>query len=181
MRKMGVLAVMAVLVGGVGIRAEDTPKMPVPQKEHEWLKQLEGEWETEVTMFLAPGQPPVKNKGTESVRSIGAFWSVAEHKGEFMGAPFCGVMTVGYDAQKKKYVGTWVCSMCDLLWQYEGTVNGQVLTLNTEGPCCMSGKVVKMKDVIEIKDRDHKVMTSYMLGEDGKWVTVMTLHSTRKK
>src|SRR5262245_40955276 len=115
MRKLAVLAVVAVLTGGLGVRAQEAPKMAEPQKEHKWLQQLEGEWETTAEMIVEPGKPPVKSKGTESVRSLGGFWSVSEMKGECMGVKVTGLMTVGYDARKKKYVGTWVCSMCDWL------------------------------------------------------------------
>jgi hypothetical protein len=176
----GLVAAAAVLVGGAA-RAQEAPTMPAPQKEHSWLKQLEGVWETEGEGVVEPGKPPVRSKGTETVRTLGGFWSVAEMTGDCMGIPITGVMTIGYDAREKKYVGTWVCSMCDRLWRYEGTVDGNVLTLNTEGPHMVTGKLVKMRDVIEIKDRDHKVMTSSMLGEDGKWVPFMTMTSRRKK
>src|SRR5262245_33365182 len=182
MKKVAVLAVAAVLVGGGGTRALDLPKPPAPQKEHEWLKQLEGEWESEAEMVMAPGQPPVKSKGTESVRTLGGFWSVAEMKGDCLGVPVTGLMTIGYDAQKKKYVGTWVCSMCDWLCKYEGTVEGRVLTLECEGPSpADTTKLVTMRDVIEVKDKDTKVVRSSLLGEDGKWVTFMTMTSKRKK
>jgi hypothetical protein len=183
MKKMAVLVmVAAVLVVGAVTRGQDATKMPTPQKEHEWLKQLEGEWESEAEMVMEPGKPPVKSKGTESIRTLGGFWSVSEMKGECLGITMTGVMTVGYDAQKKKYVGTWVCSMSDWLCQYEGTADGKVLTLECEGPNpADGGKLVKMKDVIEIKDKDHKVLTSSMLGADGKWVTFMTMTSKRKK
>ncbi len=163
------------------VQAEDAPKAPMPQKEHEWLKQLEGEWVTDAEAIFEPGKPPVKCKGTETVRSLGGFWSVGEMKTEVMGVTMTGVMTVGYDAQKKKYVGTWVCSMCDLMFKYEGAVQGKVLTLETEGPNPMTGKIVKMRDMIEVKDKDHKVMTSAILGEDGKWASFMTMHARRKK
>ena len=77
---------------------------------------------------MEPGKPAIKSKGTESTRTLGGFWAVSEYKGDFMGTPFAGVMTVGYDAEKKKYVGTWVCSMCDRLSKYEGSVDGKTLT-----------------------------------------------------
>lgn len=181
MRMTAILALtVMVLAGGTWVRAQETPAMPAPQKEHEWLKQLEGEWVTEGEAIMAPGQPAIKTKGTESVRPLGGFWSVNEMKVECMGMPVTGLMTVGYDIQKKKYVGSWVCSAGDMFCKYEGTLDGQVLTLETEGPNPATGKLVKMKDVIEIKDKDHRILKSSML-EDGKWVTFMTLTSTRKK
>ncbi len=48
-----------------------------PQQEHEWLGQLIGDWESEMECVMGPDQPPMKSKGTESVRSLGglgAFW-----------------------------------------------------------------------------------------------------------
>ena len=183
MRKAAVLMLAATIVAGSAWSraSDDGKKMPTPRKEHEWLNQLVGEWDTECECVMEPGKPTIKKKGTEHTRVLGGFWSVAEYKGDFQGTPFNGLMTVGYDAQKGKYVGTWVCSMCDRLWHYEGSVKDKVLTLETEGPNPATGKLVKMKDVIELKDKDHKVLTSYMQLEDGKWVTFMTLHARRKK
>src|SRR5262249_40972556 len=133
MRMIAVTSFAALLVA-VPARAQEPAKPPAPQKEHEWLKQLEGEWETEAEMVAGPGTPALKCKGTESTRVLGGYWVVSEYKGSFMDIPVIGLMTLGFDPQKKKYVGTWVCSMEGHLWKYEGTVNGQVLTLETEGP-----------------------------------------------
>ncbi len=162
------------------------PEMPKPQKEHEWLKQLEGEWETEAEMTMDPSKPPVKSTGTESVKMLGGFWAVSENNGQmpFDNQPFKGILTLGFDPAKNKYVGTWVDSMNSRLWTYEGDVDesGKKLTLNTEGPCPMAGgKIMKMKEVMEITDADHKVFTSSVQMEDGKWMTPMTIRYTRKK
>ena len=175
-------AMVAMIFAG-GAWAQEQPKPPSPQKEHEWLKQLEGEWVTDSEAVMAPGQAPVKCKGHEVVRSLGGFWTVGEMKADFMGTPVTGIMTLGYDPQSKKYVGSWVCSMDGHLWKYEGTVDasGKVLTLNTEGPNMASpGKLAKMKDVIEIKSKDHRVLKSYMQGDDGKWVQFMSMNARRK-
>src|SRR5215218_10383358 len=94
------LTVTALLVSGVSF-AQEPFKLPAPQKEHEWLQQLAGEWETETEAVFGPGQPPVKCKGTETTRVLGGFWAVAEVKGNPMGMPMTGVMTIGYDPQKK--------------------------------------------------------------------------------
>ena len=36
-----------------------------PQKEHQWLEQLLGEWTYEAEMQMGPGQPPMKSTGKE--------------------------------------------------------------------------------------------------------------------
>jgi hypothetical protein len=159
--------------------AQEVPK-PTITKEHEWLKQLEGEWVCDSEAVMAPGQPPVKFKGTETVRSLGGLWYVAEIKGDMLGAQMVGHMTVGYDADKKKYVGTWVCNMDPEMITYVGTVDGKTISLECEGKNPTTGKKCKMKDVIEIKDKDNKVLTSYIQGDDGKWTQFMTMTAKRK-
>ena len=74
--------------------------------------------------------------------------------------------------------------MSGTLWNYEGTVDssGKKLTLETEGPCPMKGgKISRFKEVVEIKDKDHKVFTSSIQEDDGKWSTMVVVNSTRKK
>ncbi len=81
--------------------AQDQPEMPKPVKEHEWLQQYVGEWESEAEIVMEPGKEPMKSKGTETVRAIGGFWIQCENKGSMMGKGFTGVATIGYDPDKK--------------------------------------------------------------------------------
>jgi hypothetical protein len=156
-----------------------------PQKEHQWLQQLVGEWTYEAEATMEQGQPPSKFEGYERVRSLGGLWILAEGQGEM---PGCGaattVLTLGYDPQKQRYVGTWVGSMMTHLWEYDGALDaaGRVLTLNAEGPhMAAEGKMAKYKDVIEIKSEDHRVLTSHILGEDGEWHAFMTANYRRMR
>jgi hypothetical protein len=184
MKKIAITGFVGLLVAGAAVvQAEETPSLPGPAKEHEWLQQLVGEWDSESEMIMEPGAPPQKSKGTESVRAIGGFWVMAENKGDVLGTPVTGILTLGYDAQKQKYVGTWVDSMTGYLWTYEGTLDeaGKVLTLETEGPNFTGAGTARFKDVIEVKSKDHKVLTSSMQGEDGEWVTFMTAQYRRKE
>ncbi len=82
--------------------------------------------------------------------------------------PGCGsvttLMTLGYDPQKQRYVGTWIGSMMTYLWQYDGELDAgeTMLTLNSDGPAMTDDeKIGKYKDVIEFKSDDHCIMTSY--------------------
>jgi len=46
-----------------------------------------------------------------------------EHKSVFMDKPLTGILTLGYDPQKKKYVATWMDSVSSYLWKYEATMD----------------------------------------------------------
>ena len=164
--------------------AQEAPQMPSPVKEHEWLSQFVGEWDVTSEMTVAPGAPPMKCEGTETARQIGGFWVVAELNSVVVGQPMQALLTVGYDPEQKKYVGTWIDSMTHTLWKYEGSVDetGKILTLEAEGPNMMEpGKTAKYRDATEFKSKDHRVMTSSVQGPDGKWTVFMTANYTRKK
>ena len=95
-----------------------------------------------------------------------------------------GIQTLGYDKDKNKYVGTWVDSMTDTLWQYQGNVDssGKILTLEANGPSFSGdGKLTKFEDIYEFKSEDVIVMKSRTLGPDGKWFTFMSGTSKRVK
>ena len=133
---------------------------------------------------MGPGQPPMTCKGTVSSKMLGGFWVVSEMQAEMMGTPFTAVQTIGYDAEAKQYVGTWVDSMMNHMWKYTGSVDesGKKLTLEAEGPNFITpGKTAKFRDAYEFQDKDHIVVTSSMQGDDGKWVTFMTGNVRRKK
>lgn len=154
------------------------------QQEHQWLQKLVGEWTCKIEAKTGGDRPPEKSTGIENVRSLGGLWVVAEGQGEM---PGCGaattMMTIGYDPQKQRYIGSWVGSMMTYLWLYDGELDASknILTLNSEGPSMADdGKMAKYKDVIEFKSDNHRVMTSHVLGDDGKWHQFMTANYQRK-
>lgn len=174
---------VTLLAGATQARSQEAPEFPKPVEEHEWLQQLAGEWESDVTMFM-PGQEPIKSKGTEHVRKVGGFWIVGENRGDFMGQPFTGLLTLGFDAEKDQYVGSWVDSVSGFMWRYEGQLDKETntLTLETQGPCpAGDGTVSNFKEVLQLKSKDHKVFTSSMQAEDGTWTTMMQIEYRRKK
>jgi Protein of unknown function (DUF1579) len=155
-----------------------------PQKEHQWLQKLVGEWAYEGEATMEPGKPPETFKGTESVRSLGGFWVVAEGRGEMPGGePATTIMTLGYDPRTKRYVGTFVASMMAHLWVYDGALDARerALSLDAEGPgMAPDAPMASYRDVIEFESDDHRVLTSQTLGEDGQWHRFMTAHYRRR-
>jgi len=181
-------ALFAVLAATVCLAQEaaqlpQMPEMPKPQKEHEWLHQLVGEWDNECDVNM-PGMPAMKMKSSETARLLGGFWLIAEGKGDMMGTPMQTIMTLGYDPEKKAYVGTWADSASHYMWKYEGKVeaDGKKLTLATEGPCPFRGnKMTKFREVLEIKGPNQKTFTSSIVEDDGKLTPMMTTNSKRKR
>jgi hypothetical protein len=163
----------------------EPPMSAEPQKEHHWLQKLVGEWTYESEASMAADSPPISCVGTESVRSIGGLWIVAEGQGGVPGSPpWTSLLTIGYDPQTKRFVGTFIGSMMANLWVYDGELDEaeKVLTLNAEGPdFTQPGKTAKYKDVIEFNSDDHRLFTSHLLGDDGQWHQFMTANYRRKK
>jgi hypothetical protein len=156
-----------------------------PQKEHEWLQKLVGEWTWENEMTMEPGKLPAMFKGTESVRSLGGLWVLCEGKVEMPGdGNATTLMTLGYDPVRKRYVGTFIGSMMSHLWIYDGSLDPtrKVLNLDAEGPSFTDeAKIAKYIDAIEFKSDDHRMLTSRTLGDDGTWTQFMTANYRRVK
>lgn len=160
-------------------------EMPVPQKEHQWLQRLVGEWTFDSECSMGPDQPPMKSTGQEVVRSFGGLWTIGEGSGEMPGGGTCqSVMTLGYDPQAKRFVGTFIASVMTHLWTYNGTLDAaeKVLTLDTEGPSFAGdGTMAKYQDIIEFVSDDHRTLSSQVLGPDGNWTPFMKAHYRRKR
>ena len=151
-------------------------------EEHEWLQQLVGEWTWE-SDSTEPGKENRKQRGTETVRSLGGIWIVAAGRGDASdGSDSESIMTLGYSPQRSKYIGTFVASMMNDLWLYEGFIDqgSNALVLDTEGPSVADAlRRGKYKDTIRIIDRDNRVMSSSYQGESGDWLEFMTLRYRR--
>ncbi len=158
--------------------------MTTPQ--HQWLQQLVGTWTYEVEAATTPDKPDEKLAATETVRSLGGLWTVAEGTGEMPdgSGPFTTIMTLGFDPRKGRFTGTFIASMMTYLWIYDGELDAdqRVLTLHAEGPA-MSGedKLYKYRDVVTIVTPDHRTLTSHFQTEDGEWQQFMTAHYRRVK
>jgi len=154
-----------------------------PTKEHKWLRRIVGEWTYESEAMMGPDAPAWKSSGTQSVRMLGDLWSVGEIQGEMPdGTSSVSIISLGYDPAKEKFVGTFIASMMTHLWPYEGTLNGNVLTLDSEGPSFKGdGSMSKYQDLVEIMSDDEYTLSSQAPGEDGKWHPFMKMVFKRKK
>jgi hypothetical protein len=150
---------------------------PHLRREHKWLQQLVGEWIWEHDTPPPEGGPSVKHVGTESVRSLGGLWVLLEGRSRMPDKkPAVTIMTLGFDPEKGRFVGTFVGSMMTYMWSYEGRLasDGKSLVLDTEGPSFPdTSKIVKYQDSVEIVSDDHRVLRSKYLADDGNWQEFM--------
>ena len=187
MKRFAIAGMMTMVLATSGVllaQEEWTP--PQPTKEHAWLKQFIGEWESVAEMQMGPGMPTEKMQGTEKVEALGEMWIVSKLEGEMPGeaGKMHGIMTLGFDPAKGEYIGTWVDSVNPYMWVYSGSVDetGKILTLNAVGPNMMGGEgMANYRDITEFKSADHRVLTSQAEGPNGTWVTFMTANYHRKK
>ena len=182
MKLVAVLAVAAAAMAGAAV--QEMPAAPEVQEQHRWLEQLVGEWAVTTEATMEPGTPPTRWEASESVRSLGGVWLLAETSASNDGMPFTAIMLLGYDSEKQAFVGSWADTLQTHLWSYRGTLDGtkKILTLETEGPAFGDPtKTAQYRDAIEIVSPDHKVLTSSAQQEDGSWTTFMRADYHRKQ
>lgn len=169
------LALAVLVAASSTATAQDFPEPAKPTKEHVWLKQMVGDWNFDAEANFGPDQK-MKCGGKNEVRSLGDYWVINEGEMTPMGFSMKSVQTIGYDPEKKKFVGTFISSADGKFWQYLGTLDesGKKLTLEADGPNMLTGKTTKFRDEYEVKSADHIAMSSSMLGDDGKWIEFMT-------
>ncbi len=178
---LGTVALGAVALGAATLQDPPAPAQPLEQ--HQWLQQLVGEWAGTSEAKMEPGAEPMRMEFTETVRSVGGLWILAEGRFDVGGQPMHGVLSLGYDPAKKHFVGTWLDSMQTHLWVYRGSLDDakKVLTLETEGPAFDDAtKMAKYRETIELPGDGKRSFTSSVQGADGAWTTFMRAEYRRK-
>jgi hypothetical protein len=154
-----------------------------PTENHRWLRRMIGSWEYEMAWVMEPGGEPGIGRGAEIVRPFGDLWIVGEGKGTTPdGTAMDWVISLGFDPQRPmgeadpagRYIGTFLATVMPGMFVYEGTREGEVLTLETEGPSMGDPAFpATYRDVIEQKGDDLRVMTSNVRMPDGSWFGFM--------
>jgi len=152
---------------------------PKIHPEHEWLAQFVGEWVSGADASGKPSDCPSKEVG----RMIGGIWLLLEGAGEMPGFPeFRYQMTLGFDAAKGRFVGTWVGSMSGNFWIYDGELDAErgVLTLESEGPAMNDpSRRAKYRDVVTLHSAGHRSLRGMMQNSEGAWEAFMESHHFR--
>lgn len=141
----------------------------------EWLEKFVGNWEVEHEGVAS---------GTMKCVMVGDHWLMNDFRMKSDLFDVRGIQTIGYDPEKKKYVGTWIDSMTGYMWHYAGEVDesGKKLTLEAVGPGMTDPeKTMRYRDAYEFSSADHIIATSSVENEDGTWTVFMKGTADRAK
>lgn len=174
---LSAVALSAVFALALGPAAQEEG-MPTPTKEHQQILAGVGDWEGSITLFGIPGVEPTPVPAKEKITGIGGFWVISDFTSEFMGQPYHGSGHVGYDADKKKFIGTWVDGMSSYLSVMEGEYDEskKALVMRWKAPD-MTGQMASHRSE-STETGDSRTMTFFM-GE-GEGTKTMVIEMKRK-
>ena len=200
MKGRSTIAVLALslLMGAAGLAraAEDKPKGPsqadmdammkamTPGEHHKPLGRYVGDWTVNTQMWMDPSQPAMTSAGSMHADWIlGGRYVQSNFKGDFMGMPFEGRSTDGYDNVGKQYVSSWVDNMGTGIMNGAGTCtdDAKVCTMISDMMDPVSGKPIKVRQVTTWNDADHFKME--MFGPNpasGQEMKMMEINAARK-
>jgi hypothetical protein len=147
-------------------------QLPKPRAEHAFLQRLVGRWR------VVPKGMPDHEDWIEEVRSLSGIWFVAEGRGRMPdGSEAATVLTLGHDSATGRYVGSWIGTMMEYLWVYDGELSpdGSTLSLYTTGPSCTETPGLQdYREQLIFTDDDRRLFTSSAKQPDGSWKPFMT-------
>jgi len=153
-----------------------------PGEAHKKMEPLAGTFSVKAKAWMDPSKPPELSEATTERKWIfGGRYLDENYQGSFMGQPFTGKGTYGYDNVTKRYFSTWIDSMSTSTSTSTGALEGKVIKYKGSMSDPVSGKVVPSIMNLTITDNDHHTLEMWGPGPDGKNVKWMELVYSRVK
>ena len=136
-----------------------------------------GKWSEEITLWMAPGQPPAKSTGIVDYKMIlGGRYQQGNITASFNGVAYEAVSITGYDNMKKLFFSTYVDNMGTGVLNMEGPYDAATKTITLTGieldPA--TGKEMKMQETLKMVD-DHTEVTAMYDITGGKETKLMEI------
>jgi hypothetical protein len=180
---LAMLAAVPALAGDekAAAAAQDPMAMMMPGEHHAHLKKLAGNWDYTMKIWAEPGAEPMESTGKRSAEMIlGDRYLQEKYTGTFMGMPFEGHGTTGYDNAQKEYVGTWLDNMGTGIMMSTGSCDGKgTWTMTGDMADPATGKMVPTRSVTKLVDDNTYIVEMYLKGPDGKEMKMMEMAHKR--
>lgn len=152
-----------------------------PGDMHALLAKDDGEWKTEMSLWMDPGSPPTKTSGKMINKMIlGGRYQEARYSGDFMGMPMEGIGITGYDNAKKVFISTWIDNLGSGIMKLEGQYDPATKAINFYGSSVdpITGKEMKVRELLKFVDDKNQLMEMFMI-QDGKEIKTMEIKFTK--
>ena len=196
--KAGTLFGLCALLSVTPVKAQETMEEPateagmdeammakmqeysLPGEGHQILNYFVGDWEYTMKWWTSPESEPEESTGTGSIISVmdGRFIEQI-FEGAFMGQPFTGRGTLGFDNLKKEYVFTWIDNMSTGIMSSTGTYDEVSKTLTETGShsCPISESGVRsfrgLTKIVDDNAYTYEVFTDDPMGNEFKSMEIM--------
>lgn len=154
-----------------------------PSEMQKMMSAWDGEWNESITMWSTPGADPQQMKATcVNKMIVGGRYQESKHTGDFMGMPFEGIGTTGWDNAGKYFVSSWVDNFGTGMIYMEGTWDENNKSMKLAGKMTdpMTGKSTNIRQVMKIIDDNNQMMEQFV-EKDGKDFKNMEIKFTRNK
>jgi uncharacterized protein DUF1579 len=157
-------------------------KAATPGAEHQNLAKMAGDWTTEISMTMMPGQPPMKSTGTmHAEMMLGGRYLSSTWKGKMGDMDFEGHGVDAYDNVARQYESSWVDNMGTGIMNGTGTCEGGTCTAKMEMWDPMSGQKSTSRSTMTWMGSDSFKMEMFGNGPDGKEMKFMEIVAKRNK
>jgi hypothetical protein len=155
-----------------------------PGAMHQKMAKWDGKWDSDITLWMAPGAPPQKTKSTALNKMVmNGLYQESTHSGNMMGMPFNGKGTLGYDNLRNVFVSTWIDNMGSGIMYLEGPMDetGKIIMLKGKMTDPGTGYMTDVRETMTLKDDNTQVMEMFVAMPGGKEMKTMEIKFTRAK
>ncbi len=152
---------------------------------HKRFEPFVGTFTATVKLWMGPGEPHVTTGVMNNTYDLGGRFLQQVFTGDPGEGPFPnfeGRGYWGYNTTTKKYEGFWIDTACTAMQTETGDVDtaGKVWTMVGEMIDPQSGRPMKKRSVIALKDNDHHSMEMFFTTPDGTEAKGMEIQYVRK-
>ncbi len=166
-------------------QAPSCAQMGAAVEAHKRFEPFVGTFKATVKRWMGPGEPHVSTGVMNNTYDLGGRFLQQVFKGDPGEGPFPnfeGRGYWGYNTTTKKYEGFWIDTASTAIQTETGDVDGagKVWTMVGEMIDPQSGRPMKKRSVITLKDNDHHSMEMFFTTPDGTEAKGMEIQYVRQ-
>ena len=154
-------------------------KMATPGENHRWMDFIAGDWAVEGTFWMGPGEPMTSAGQAQTSWILDKHYLRTTFASTFVGMPFQGQGTLGFNNASDKYESVWIDSMSTFQGYETGKREGDVITFRCQVPS--PAGLMDSRDVLTKVDDDTYTFESFHTAPGQAEQQVMKLAYARKK